>query len=141
LKTPFSVTKGENKMRKNIRRLLYGVLFVAALSLFAMTAISSAPASAHAATSAMTSNSAETVATAKSDPPTLYYGSPYHVWVGKVQTYLQEDGYRGRDGKILKDDGIYGPNTEYAVKNLQRDRGLVPDGIVGPKTWHSIHCC
>lgn len=32
-------------------------------------------------------------------------------------------------------DGIFGGKTEAAVRVFQRDHGLVPDGIVGPKTW------
>jgi peptidoglycan hydrolase-like protein with peptidoglycan-binding domain len=35
-------------------------------------------------------------------------------------------------------DGIFGPATEAGAKALQRDRGLVEDGIVGPKTWDAI---
>jgi Putative peptidoglycan binding domain len=31
-------------------------------------------------------------------------------------------------------DGIFGPKTEAAVKELQRRLGVSPDGIVGPKT-------
>lgn len=32
-------------------------------------------------------------------------------------------------------DGIFGRRTERATKQFQKDRGLEPDGIVGPKTW------
>ena len=31
-------------------------------------------------------------------------------------------------------DGVFGPQTEKAVKRFQRGRDLVPDGIVGPLT-------
>jgi N-acetyl-anhydromuramyl-L-alanine amidase AmpD len=35
----------------------------------------------------------------------------------------------------LQQDGVFGANTEAAVRAFQRDHGLVPDGIVGPRTW------
>jgi len=38
----------------------------------------------------------------------------------------------------LKTDGVFGPNTELAVKLWQKKNGLKPDGIVGPKTWKKI---
>jgi len=31
-------------------------------------------------------------------------------------------------------DGVYGPKTKAAVVRFQRDHGLIPDGIVGPRT-------
>jgi hypothetical protein len=32
-------------------------------------------------------------------------------------------------------DGVFGPLTEAKVRAFQRSKNLVPDGIVGPKTW------
>lgn len=32
-------------------------------------------------------------------------------------------------------NGIFDANVEAAVRAFQRDKGIVPDGIVGPKTW------
>ncbi len=39
---------------------------------------------------------------------------------------------------LLPVDGLFGPGTEAAVREWQRGKGLVPDGIVGPKTWSKI---
>jgi N-acetyl-anhydromuramyl-L-alanine amidase AmpD len=54
---------------------------------------------------------------------------------------------RGARGDLVKElqtragiaaDGIFGADTEAAVRRFQRDRGMVPDGIVGPKTWAAL---
>jgi GH24 family phage-related lysozyme (muramidase) len=39
---------------------------------------------------------------------------------------------------VGKADGIAGPRTIAAVKNFQKDHGLVVDGKVGPKTQHAL---
>jgi hypothetical protein len=52
--------------------------------------------------------------------------------VRTLQQRLQAAGY---DVAV---DGDFGPNTEAAVKQLQRDRNLVEDGIVGPKTMAAL---
>jgi transcriptional regulator with XRE-family HTH domain len=50
--------------------------------------------------------------------------------VAEVQCLLRRAGFS--PGVV---DGIYGPRTEAAVKDLQHRAGLPPDGIVGPHTW------
>jgi peptidoglycan hydrolase-like protein with peptidoglycan-binding domain len=55
-------------------------------------------------------------------------------------------GMSGEDVKALQDrlfvlglikmvDGIFGPATDNAVKEFQRQNSIAPDGIVGPQTW------
>ncbi|MDM9381425.1 N-acetylmuramoyl-L-alanine amidase [Chlorogloeopsis sp. ULAP01] len=35
-------------------------------------------------------------------------------------------------------DGVYGPQTEAAVKKYQQQNGLTADGIIGPITWQKL---
>ncbi|MCC6159525.1 MAG: peptidoglycan-binding protein [Deltaproteobacteria bacterium] len=37
-------------------------------------------------------------------------------------------------GATISADGVFGPNTDKAVRDFQRSKGLVVDGIVGPTT-------
>lgn len=53
--------------------------------------------------------------------------------VSDVQTRLRELGYL--PGPV---DGSFGRMTEEAVSRFQRDRGLTPDGIVGPITYNAL---
>ncbi|MBW4646666.1 MAG: N-acetylmuramoyl-L-alanine amidase [Goleter apudmare HA4340-LM2] len=50
---------------------------------------------------------------------------------GPVVRYLQH-----RIGVSV--DGVYGPQSEVAMKRFQKQNGLVDDGIVGPASWQKL---
>ena len=70
--------------------------------------------------------------------------------IADVSTRTQRPGDRGGDVEVLQRvlnhkagqglavDGIYGPATEAAVRNVQAWVGLAVDGIAGPNTWHAL---
>ncbi|HKH90435.1 MAG TPA: N-acetylmuramoyl-L-alanine amidase [Gemmatimonadaceae bacterium] len=74
----------------------------------------------------------------QSAPPVLI---PAVEAVGQARPTLR----RGDTGELVIElrrklnipgtDGTFGPQTEAAVRAFQREHGMVPDGIVGPKTW------
>lgn len=53
--------------------------------------------------------------------------------VANLQGVLNDLGYN-----CGKADGIFGDKTLKAVKAFQADHGLIPDGIVGMKTWDAL---
>jgi len=52
-----------------------------------------------------------------------------------LQKNLKKAGYKNSRSAELSVDGIFGKDTEFALKKFQKDKGLVSDGIAGPKTW------
>ncbi|MFH4180870.1 peptidoglycan-binding domain-containing protein, partial [Acinetobacter baumannii] len=52
----------------------------------------------------------------------------------EIQKKLKELGFKGKNGKVISPDGIFGESTEYAVIQFQKTKGLLVDGKVGDKT-------
>ena len=44
--------------------------------------------------------------------------------VARLQKRLTNAGYKGEDGKELTQDGKFGPNTLFALRNIQNDMGV-----------------
>ena len=63
--------------------------------------------------------------------PTLRKGDRGE-YVRYLQQLLNVKGYQ------LQADGIWGVQTDTAVRNFQYKAGLTVDGIVGPKTWAAL---
>jgi len=64
--------------------------------------------------------------------PTLKKGDR-NDYVLHWQKYLNQLGYH-----CGAEDGIFGNNTEIAVKEYQKAKGLTPDGIIGKNTWNTV---
>ncbi len=72
----------------------------------------------------------------------LYVGAPHHMptlyrgqsgrEVELLQAALQAT------GEALPVDGVFGLLTEKAVRNFQRRKGLIVDGVVGISTWRAL---
>ncbi|WP_282602845.1 peptidoglycan-binding domain-containing protein [Paracoccus sp. PARArs4] len=43
-----------------------------------------------------------------------------------------------QDLLLIVSDGIFGRRTDLATRGFQRRVGLMPDGIIGPKTWAAL---
>jgi peptidoglycan hydrolase-like protein with peptidoglycan-binding domain len=65
-------------------------------------------------------------------PPTVRRGSKGEAVKG-LQNALNQR------GSHVDVDGIFGPATESAVRQFQRDFGLAEDGIAGPDTWGALN--
>jgi len=56
--------------------------------------------------------------------------------VARLQTYLNS--YCTSCSRLAV-DGVFGPNTDTAVRKFQSEQRLLADGIVGHKTWTAIY--
>src|SRR5215208_3176374 len=65
--------------------------------------------------------------------PTIKQGSPSGPDVERLQRALLRAGFS--PGPV---DGIFGSQTDAAVRSFQSARGLTVDGIVGPNTWKAL---
>lgn len=67
----------------------------------------------------------------------------YKSYVKEIQKILRNKGYVNvRNGvktnTLISADGIWGNNTEQAVRRFQANNKLVADGIVGVNTWKAL---
>lgn len=58
--------------------------------------------------------------------------------VKTAQRLLKAMDYLGADAKPLTVDGIFGTNTDYAVRTFQKKAGITSDGIIGKDTWKKL---
>lgn len=58
--------------------------------------------------------------------------------VGTLQTQLTALGYTDAHGRPLAADHAFGPGTEAAVRQFQKDHKLTSDGIAGPATLAAL---
>jgi peptidoglycan hydrolase-like protein with peptidoglycan-binding domain len=90
-----------------------------------------------------------TPASTLTSTPTLTL-TPYHPVLDR-DLYLTDPRMTGDDVEQLQErlyalgytevgtvDGVFGPNTDQAVRHFQDRNGLVVDGIVGPLTWELL---
>ena len=62
-----------------------------------------------------------------------------HAARGRKAHHQRGGGVRTLQRKLgLPADGVFGPQTETAVKNFQTSHGLTPDGVVGPQTRRAL---
>lgn len=74
----------------------------------------------------------------QSFPETLSFGSR-GIGVANLQYYLDYVSQFYNTVRSVDIDGIFGEQTDAAVRDLQRTFGLTVDGIVGVNTWNALY--
>jgi peptidoglycan hydrolase-like protein with peptidoglycan-binding domain len=129
---PWQLSLGRSRARRRAAQLHFVPSSSRAkrLSLGALVALTVGPT----ATAALSGGAASASAAASPEPTT----TTQHVIV-------LSSGSQGRQVKLLqkalgvKADGVYGPETEAAVRSFQASRGLSTDGVFGPQTGAALH--
>lgn len=75
-----------------------------------------------------------------------YYGRPLLKQGGEndfnevksLQQCLNDNGNRDDNNRKLVVDGVFGPSTAQAVKDLQRKAGITVNGVVNGDTWKAF---
>lgn len=68
----------------------------------------------------------------------------YGGYVREIQSILRGKGYVNVDKKgnltktLISADGVWGRNTDAAIKRFQLNNNLVVDAVVGPATWNKL---
>ena len=55
-----------------------------------------------------------------------------------AQEIFRARGFKGKDGEELSLDRKAGANTVYAIKQYQKSRGLIVNGVCDTNTWKDL---
>jgi peptidoglycan hydrolase-like protein with peptidoglycan-binding domain len=128
---PWELSLGRSRARRRAAQLRFVPNSTRArrASLGALVAVAAAPAAA-----LLDSSGGQGVAFAAAPEPTT-----------STQHYITlRSGSEGRQVRLLQQalgiqvDGVYGPETEAAVRRFQASRGLQVDGVLGPDTSRAL---
>ena len=130
---PWDLSLGRSRARRRAAQLRFVPASSRAkrLSLGALVALTAGPAAALL-------DSGGAIATAGAAPTGL---DPITTTTHQI---VLSTGSEGRQVRLLQRalgiaaDGVYGPETEAAVRRFQSTRGLTVDGIVGARTSHAL---
>jgi peptidoglycan hydrolase-like protein with peptidoglycan-binding domain len=130
---PWELSLGRSRARRRAAQLRFVPASSRAkrLSLGALVALTAAPASM-----LLDSGGSVQVAGAAPAEPEPITTTQHHI--------VLSPGSEGRQVRLLQRalgipvDGVYGPETEAAVRRFQATRGLTVDGIVGPLTSRAL---